>query len=77
MLLAKSQHSLDQKQFHSAIGPRLHQFVGGRARQRVKHFTSQIVIDRTPVIGIHEAIIPNFVALIDVRHARRDQFQQR
>ena len=77
MLLAKSQHSLGQKQFHSAIGPRLHQFVGGRARQRVKHFTSQIVIDRTPVIGIHEAIIPNFVALIDVRHARRDQFQQR
>ena len=35
-----------------------------------------VIIDGTAVVGIDQAVVPNLVALINIRHAGRCQFKQ-
>src|SRR5207249_6588547 len=76
VLATKSQQSLGQKQFDSAIGPGLHQFSGSRSCQCVEHCPAPVVIDWPPIVRIDQAVIPNLAALINVGYAGRCQFKQ-
>jgi hypothetical protein len=37
---------------------------------------TQVEVDRTPVVRIHKAQVPQFGALVDIRNARGGEFQQ-
>src|SRR5438094_3852999 len=76
VLATKSQQSLGQKQFDSAIGPGFHQFSWCRGRQCVEHFPAPVVIDRAAIVRIDQAVVPNLAALVNVGYAGRCQFKQ-
>src|ERR1051326_960093 len=77
VLATESQPSFGQEQFDSSSGPGSHQFIWACVWQRVEHFTSDIVIDRAAIVRVDQAVIPDLVALINVRHTRRTELQQR
>ena len=50
--------------------------IGIQSLDRSQGRMPRSVVHRTPVVRVHQAKVPYFVALIDVRHARRSQFKQ-
>src|SRR6266581_3302265 len=77
MFPAKLQYVSRQKHFDAAIRPTSHQFVGSRYRQCFENFATSFVIDRPPVVRVDQTAIPNLVALINVRHTRQSQLEER
>src|SRR5262245_6844161 len=79
MLAAIVERPIDHIQFDPSVLPRVEKFTGepdkvrsGSAELLLKLFqqlTAALVIDRPPVVGIYQAEVPQFSALVEVWHA--------
>src|SRR5713226_2423849 len=76
MFVPKTQRSLGQKHFDSAVRPTLQELFRRFSRQTRKHLSTAFVINRAAIVWIDEREIPGFVSLINVRHSRRSQLEQ-
>src|SRR5216684_4472244 len=76
MFVPKTQRSLGQKHFDSAVRPTLQELFRRFSRQTRKHLSTTFVSNRAAIVWIDEREIPGFVSLINVRHSRRSQLEQ-
>ena len=75
MLRAQAQERARDEELDAPVRPAVEQRARLRPLERGQQLPAQLVIDRPAVVRVHQAVVPQVVALVDVRHPGHRQLE--